>query len=295
LSKWDLWISRLYFSLTQLEYDQILQMNSTELSHFLLTPQIGVKNGLNPLSDEFILYDDDDIPNSKQTQQHYGLLNDSQLFPNTDLNYDHEEKSINIDVGDILNGIDLGWELQKLINGSSCSIAPATDLPLSLQSIKEEESSCSTAMLDEWIPDDICVGQECIIGIPSPTTAQYDTDNTTSVSSASPSIISDIRTSTDSFINDSILPIKKRRHRRGLTQPEKKQRKKLQNKTAAEKYRLRKKLEKQTIQDIKSQLINNNKELQLEVDNLEYRIIQLKHLFYDIFPIKEEQQNNGNL
>jgi len=72
-------------------------------------------------------------------------------------------------------------------------------------------------------------------------------------------------------------------------------RKKNQNKTAAEKYRVKKKSEKTIIMERRTNLIQINRDLKLETENLQFRLEQLKQLFVDIvhvqFPsnVKPEQ------
>ncbi|CAF0764516.1 unnamed protein product [Didymodactylos carnosus] len=273
-------------------------METMELGHYLMTPQIGGKNGFNPFSPDFLFYNDD-ITNIKQTQQHHGLLHDSKLFLDSDFSFDHEETPGNIDVSDLFKDLDLEWELQKLISCSSFPITTATDFALSPLPTEEEKPSSPMSSIDGLMNDDIWIGEECTIGIQSPissptTTTQYDSDSTSPVSSPSGSITSSTRTSTDSTTNDSTSIIKKCRRSRRLTQPEKKLRKKVQNKTAAEKYRFKKKIEKQTIYERRTKLESSNKDLQLEVDNLQYRITQLKQLFVDILHVKEFQQAQQN-
>jgi hypothetical protein len=62
---------------------------------------------------------------------------------------------------------------------------------------------------------------------------------------------------------------------------ERKLRKKDQNKNAAEKYRVRKKSERNQLLDRHLKLHNKNKELKLELENLTYRVQKFKQLFAD--------------
>jgi len=66
-----------------------------------------------------------------------------------------------------------------------------------------------------------------------------------------------------------------------LSSVERKLRKKGQNKTAAEKYRIKKKSERSLLVDRHTQLKTLNKELRLELENLAYRVQQFKQLFND--------------
>jgi vacuolar-type H+-ATPase subunit I/STV1 len=70
-----------------------------------------------------------------------------------------------------------------------------------------------------------------------------------------------------------------------LSTLERRLRKKNQNKTAAEKYRIRKKSERHQLLDQHLKLTNTNKELKLELENLAYRVHQFKQLFTDIVQI----------
>jgi len=66
-----------------------------------------------------------------------------------------------------------------------------------------------------------------------------------------------------------------------LSVVERKLRKKGQNKTAAEKYRIKKKSERNQLLDRHLKLRNINKELKLELENLTYRVQQFKQVFND--------------
>jgi hypothetical protein len=67
-----------------------------------------------------------------------------------------------------------------------------------------------------------------------------------------------------------------------LSVVERRSRKKDQNKTAAEKYRIKKKSERHQLLDRHSKLKTINKELKSELENLAYRVQQLKQLFADL-------------
>lgn len=66
-----------------------------------------------------------------------------------------------------------------------------------------------------------------------------------------------------------------------LSPVERKIRKKGQNKTAAEKYRIKKKSERSVLLDRHCQLKTLNKELKSELENLAYRVQQFKQMFND--------------
>lgn len=67
-----------------------------------------------------------------------------------------------------------------------------------------------------------------------------------------------------------------------LSVVERKLRKKDQNKSAAEKYRIKKKSERHQLLDQRMKLSNINKDLKLELENLTYRVQHFKQLFVDI-------------
>jgi hypothetical protein len=67
-----------------------------------------------------------------------------------------------------------------------------------------------------------------------------------------------------------------------LSTVERRLRKKDQNKTAAEKYRIKKKSERHQLLDHRLKLTKINKELKLELENLTYRVQQFKQVFADL-------------
>lgn len=85
-----------------------------------------------------------------------------------------------------------------------------------------------------------------------------------------------------SLIDESTSIIVKRSK---LNPHERKLRKKSQNKTAAEKYRLKKKSERDQLADRHSKLKNLNQNLRLEFENLSYRVQQLKQLLVDVVQV----------
>ena len=70
-----------------------------------------------------------------------------------------------------------------------------------------------------------------------------------------------------------------------LSPVERKVRKKDQNKNAAEKYRIKKKTERDRLLDRHAKLKGSNHGLKLELDNLSYQVQQLKQLFVDVLQI----------
>lgn len=70
-----------------------------------------------------------------------------------------------------------------------------------------------------------------------------------------------------------------------LSPVERKVRKKDQNKNAAEKYRIKKKTERDRLLDRHAKLKGSNLGLKLELENLSYQVQQLKQLFVDVLQI----------
>jgi hypothetical protein len=76
-----------------------------------------------------------------------------------------------------------------------------------------------------------------------------------------------------------------------LSTIERKLRKKDQNKTAAEKYRIKKKSERHLLLDRHLKLKNTNKDLKLELENLTFRVEKFKQLFVDLLQIQLPTSN----
>ncbi|CAF3653704.1 unnamed protein product [Adineta steineri] len=76
-----------------------------------------------------------------------------------------------------------------------------------------------------------------------------------------------------------------------LSVVERKLRKKTQNKTAAEKYRIKKKSERHILLDRHLKLKNTNTELKLELENLTFRVEKFKKLFVDLLQIDLSTSN----
>lgn len=70
-----------------------------------------------------------------------------------------------------------------------------------------------------------------------------------------------------------------------LSAVERKLRKKDQNKTAAEKYRIKKKSERHKLLDQHLQLKETNRELKSELEDLTYRVEKFKQLFVELLHI----------
>ena len=100
-----------------------------------------------------------------------------------------------------------------------------------------------------------------------------DQTSTDTIAPLSPSL-----TSTDS---SPILSIKRRK----LSIGERRLRKKSQNKTAAEKYRIKKRSEHNQLLDRHSKLKDVNRELKSELENLTFHVQRFKQIFIDLFQI----------
>jgi len=76
-----------------------------------------------------------------------------------------------------------------------------------------------------------------------------------------------------------------------LSTIERKLRKKNQNKTAAEKYRIKKKSERHSLLERHAELKNTNQELKVELENLTFRVEKFKQLFVDLLQIDPSTGN----
>jgi hypothetical protein len=248
-------------------------------SQDLLTPSIN-DGGVNKLNSsltalDFYLLDDINAylspVHSKKIKD--DLINDSindnnqyqeDFFSNFDLSElsDFEEKSgrkknflnfiliENIFLIDFLtNPISIDdLDLEKWISQSSF---PSPPMDTDISSISNVEDTSSTF---PWIGDEYSKNTDMVVP-PSPPL---------------------------SSIGSSPAPIIKKPK---LSIVERKLRKKDQNKSAAEKYRIKKKSERQKLLDRHSKLNHSNKELRLELENLTYRVQHIKQLFVDLLQI----------
>lgn len=233
-----------------------------QYSQELLTPTIndgGVHDLKSSLSSfDFYLLDDINVylspVQAKATTN--DLNNDSksnnsqhqeELFSDLDLIELNEFEEKSDFIVDTLSIDDL--DIEKWISQSSFP-SPSIDTTNSSLSNVEDTSSIFPSMDDEHA------------------------NNMDMIVPSSPSL-----SSTDS---SSILSKKKQK----LSAIERKLRKKDQNKTAAEKYRLKKKSERDQLTDRHSKLKTTNMELKLELENLTFRIQEFKKLFVDVLQIE---------
>lgn len=120
----------------------------------------------------------------------------------------------------------------------------------------EDESTSSTFL---WVGEECTIGSNDMLVPPSPP-----------LSSAS---------SPASESNKEIS------RKKGFTSLERKLRKKDQNKSAAEKYRLKKRNERSELLARHTDVKNQNQELKFEINNLTFQLEQFKQLFVDILQI----------
>lgn len=89
-----------------------------------------------------------------------------------------------------------------------------------------------------------------------------------------------------SISSESSASCRRSAKKTNLTAAERKFRKKGQNKVAAERYRLKKRTERDELNHRFSDLKHQNQELKYEYENLKFRLEQFKQLFVDVLQIK---------
>jgi len=224
----------------------------------LLTPSIN-DGGVNKLNSslsslDFYLLDDIDAyltpTESKGTRN--DLINDStnnnsQHHDEFFSNFDFSDLSTFEEKSDFLdNPIPIEeFDIEKWISQSAFPSPPMDTNNSPLSSVEDTSSTLS------WIGSDYTINTDMIVP-PSPPL---------------------------SSIGSSPAPLTKKSK---LSTVERKLRKKGQNKSAAEKYRIKKKSERHQLLDRRSQLKNINIELKSELENLTYRVQQFKQLFADL-------------
>ena len=135
-------------------------------------------------------------------------------------------------------------ELEKWITQSSFPSPPMDTNSSPLSQIEDASSTLS------WLGEEYPINTDMIVPLSPPLSAS-------SSSSAS------------SIKKTKLSPVERRLRKKG------------QNKTAAEKYRIKKKSERNQLLDRHSKLQGINKELKSELENLTYRVQQFKQLFND--------------
>lgn len=224
-------------------------------SQDLLTPAIN-DGGVHKLNSsltslDFYLLDDIDayLPSlQSKTNKNDDLINDS-LINNSQ---HHDDLLANFDFSDFdeesdfVNSIPIDeLELEKWISQSAFPSPPMDSNTLSPLSTIDDTSS----IFSEYLTNaDMVVP-------PSPSLSSTSSSSTPSTKKTKLSVV------------------------------ERKLRKKTQNKTAAEKYRIRKKYERHHLGDRHMQLKTTNTELKLELENLTFRLEKFKQLFVDLLHI----------
>jgi len=231
----------------------------------LLTPTIN-DGGVNKLNSsltslDFYLLDDIDAYlapiKSKKTKN--DLINDN----NNDNSQHQEEIFSDFDFSDfeensefLSNTISIEeLEIEKWISQSSFPSPPMDTTNSSLCNTEDTSSTCP------WMGEQYTINTDMVVP-PSPPLSS---------TSSSPA------------------PLRKKPK---LSIVERRLRKKDQNKTAAEKYRIKKRSERNILIDQQIHLKNINRELKLELDNFTYRIQQFKQLFGDVLQIDLSTTNS---
>jgi hypothetical protein len=224
----------------------------------LLTPTIN-DGGVNKLNSsltslDFYLLDDIDayLAPIQSKKSKNDLINDN----NNDHNQHQEEFFPDFDLNDfeensefLANSISIEeLELEKWISQSAF---PSPPMDTTNSSIYNTEDTSSTF---PWFGEQYAINTDMIVP-PSPPL---------------------------SSTGSSPAPMTKKSK---LSVVERRIRKKDQNKTAAEKYRIKKKSERNILIDRQLHLKNTNRELKLELENLTYRLQQFKQLFGDLLQI----------
>jgi len=230
----------------------------------LLTPTIN-DGGVNKLNSsltslDFYLLDDINAyltpVQSKRTKNDNNSDNNQhqeELFSDFDFGENSEFLSSSISIEDL--------DLEKWISQSSFPSPPMDTI-----NYNTEDTSSTFPWIGEQITDMV---------VPlSPPLSSASSSPSPPVSSASSSPSPPV-----SSASSSPAPITKKSK---LSIVERRIRKKDQNKTAAEKYRIKKKSERHILLDRQIHLKNTNKELKLELENLTYRVQQFKQLFGDL-------------
>jgi len=240
----------------------------------LLTPTItdGGVNKINPslTSSNIFPLDDIDIYLSSiqsKTNEYTSIAKDNINENNDNNNHQHDElfSTFNFPVLSEFDKTAMDdFSIDKYINEASFPSPPMDSQRSSIcvDSTFDDENSSSTIL--EW------VGEECTI-------ASVNTEDMMVPPSPSPSFSS-------STLSSSSVREKSTKKQK-LSLGERKTRKKGQNKTAAEKYRTKKRAERNELINRHSDLKNQNRELKFQFDNLTYRLEQFKQLFIDVLQI----------
>lgn len=229
----------------------------------LLTPTInyGGVNRTNPIltSNNIFQLDenDDHFPSLTPKNNEYNLTTKDNTNENSDNNQEQDDLFSTFDFS-VLSELDKtelqidDLQFEKYLTQSSYP-SPATDI---------HNSFLSDDSTSPWIAAECTIESENMEDMMVP---------------PSPSLSSTSR---------SPLTAEKRSTKKGsISVADRKLRKKDQNKTAAEKYRLKKREERNELIARHLDLKNQNKELKFEFENLTFRMEQFKQLFVDVLQI----------
>jgi len=224
----------------------------------LLTPTIndGGVNKLNSSLTSLDFYLLDDINAYLTPVQSKRTKNDN----NNDNNQHQEELFSDFDFGENSEFLSSSISIEDLELENWISQSSFPSPPMDTINYNTEDTSSTFLWMGEQFTD--------MVVPPSPPLSSASSSPSPPLSSASSSPAS---SSPASITKKSKLSIVERRIR-----------KKDQNKTAAEKYRIKKKSERHILLDRQIHLKNTNKELKLELENLTYRVQQFKQLFGDL-------------
>ena len=248
-------------------------------SQDLLTPSIN-DGGLSKLNSslsslDFYLLDDINAylsPPLAQSKPNSIGLNNNSLDENSQYHQDAEDFFSHLDFSDIQNfeeksGKNIFLPSDRIHASHSIDFIPLDEFEL-----------------EKWISES---------SFPSPTMDMSDSPLSTidDVSSTLSSFADQYPKSNDMIVppspplssaSSSPAPVLAKKPK--LSAAERKMRKKGQNKTAAEKYRIKKKSERSQLLDRHCHLKAINKELRSELENLAYRVQQFKQLFNEFVP-----------
>lgn len=231
----------------------------------LMTPTIA-PNGMikvNPLftSKGVLPVEENDIqfPLTTPELNEYNLVTTDNTTENNDNNQNNY---------DLLSSFDFPvlTELEDIQYEKYLSNVSQTTNTIDLQPLSNSDDSTFYAVDDETSP---WLGGECTVG----------SESTMEDMAVPPSPVLSTTSGSSSVIEKRVT------RKRAYSTTERKLRKKDQNKTAAEKYRLKKKLERDELASRHAGLKSQNQELKFQLDNLTFRLEQFKQLFVDVLQI----------
>jgi len=235
----------------------------------LFTPPIhyGGFGKLNPLltSSDLFSLDDNDVRFSSLSsmKNEYELVAKDNINENIDYNHQQQQDDLfsTFDLP-VLNELDKTElpiddvsQLNKYLTQTSFPSPP-----MDIYNSSMADDSISTAF--QW------VGEECTVESPNTEDMMVPPSPSLSSASSAPSVSR-----------------QKSKKKSSLSTTERKLRKKDQNKTAAEKYRLKKRAERDELITRHSDLKNQNRELKFELENISNQVEQFKQLFFDVLQI----------